>query len=325
MESRQVSVTVAIPTLDAGSDFERTLAAVRQQRLGEEIELLICDSGSSDRTVALARAHGAHVIEIPRESFSHGETRNLLMSRAQGAHVAFLTQDAVPASHDWLANLLRAFTLAAAVGLAFGPYIPGAKASPAVARELTAWFGSFSEDGPRIDVLEPTERDSPPRHFLGRLGFFTDVNGCVARAAWEHVPFRSVAYAEDHLLAQDMLRAGFAKVFVPDAPVIHSHEYSPAEWMRRSFDEARAIREIYDWAPGPQTVARNFRGSVMADWRSTRGAARGCGHKNGRHDFAQLADSVVHHGALAAGTFLAMHADWLPPSVIAKLSLEGRR
>ena len=60
-------VTVAIPTLNAGDRFRQTLAGVRAQRLDREFELLICDSGSSDDTVALARRHGARVITIPRE------------------------------------------------------------------------------------------------------------------------------------------------------------------------------------------------------------------------------------------------------------------
>ena len=54
--------------------------------------------------------------------------------------------------------------------------------------------------------------------------FFTDANGCVARDAWERVPFRGVAYAEDQLLARDMLAAGYVKVYRPDAAVIHSHD-----------------------------------------------------------------------------------------------------
>ena len=78
----QRSVTVAIPTLNAGPAFAETLAAVRAQRMDREFQVLICDSGSSDETLAIARAHDAQVVEIPRETFSHGGTRNLLMSRA---------------------------------------------------------------------------------------------------------------------------------------------------------------------------------------------------------------------------------------------------
>ena len=60
-----------------------------------------------------------------------------------------------------------------------------------------------------------------------------------------------------------MLRAGYAKVYVPDAAVIHSHEYSPGEWLRRSFDEARAVAEVYGFAlgrPGRRCAQRARRG-----------------------------------------------------------------
>jgi len=222
-------VSVAIPVRDGAAVLDQTLASVQAQTLapGSELELVVCDSGSRDGSAALARSYGAELIEIPPEGFSHGGTRNLLMERSGGDHVAFLTQDSVPADERWLARLLAGFELAGDVGLAFGPYRPRAEASPMVARELTDWFASFSPDGsPRLDRLEASERGIAPRALLGARGFFTDANGCVARAAWESVPFRAVAYAEDHVLAQDMLRAGYAKAYVPDAAVVHSHDYS---------------------------------------------------------------------------------------------------
>jgi glycosyltransferase involved in cell wall biosynthesis len=313
------SVTVAIPTLNAGPAFGQTLAAVRAQRVDRDMQLLICDSGSSDDTLAEARVHDADLIQIPRDTFSHGGTRNLLMAQARGDHVAFLTQDAVPASEDWLVSLLAAFELAPDVGLAFGPYRPRPGASVSVARELTSWFDSFSTRGPRIDALRAADRDAPPRHFLGHLGFFTDANGCVARAAWQQVPFRRIAYAEDQLLAQDMLRAGFAKVYVPDAAVIHSHEYSAWQWLRRSFDEARATREVYEYVPSGQVrdAARNLRGNVMADWRVA--------DASGLPRIQVAASALVHHGARTAGALLGARADRLPPRLVAQLSLEGRR
>jgi GT2 family glycosyltransferase len=312
------TVTVAIPTLNAGPEFARTLAAVRSQHIHDrDLELLICDSGSSDQTVALARSYGAEVIEIPPEQFSHGGTRNLLMSRSRGDHVAFLTQDAVPAATDWLSALIAAFALAPGVGLAFGPYRPRPEAGVSVARDLTSWFESFSDGGPRIDTLPPDARNAPPRHFMGHLGFFTDANGCVARAAWREVPFREVAYAEDHLLAQDMLRAGYAKVYVPGAAVIHSHDYSPGEWLRRSFDEARAVRAVYGFSLDGRSAIRNVRGGVSGDrrWAQEHGGGSGTG---------VLGASLLHHGVRAAGTFLGGRAERLPASVAARLSLEHR-
>ncbi len=317
----QPTVTIAIPTLDAGDEFAQTLQAISTQQLDREFELLVCDSGSSDGTVALARAHGARVLEIPPSSFSHGATRNLLVSQAHGAHVAFLTQDAVPAGPRWLAALLEGFEAAQDVGLVFGPYQARPGASLSVRRELDTWFHSLSADGrPRIDALAPDRRGIPAREFWGPLGYFTDANGCLSRAAWERAPFRTVAYAEDHLLAQDMLRAGFTKVYVPAAAVIHSHEYSASQWLRRSFDETRAITEVYgdSVTGGWREAARNLRGNVGADVR----LGRASGGRPGA--VTALRESLVHHGARTAGAMLGARASALPRALTARVSLERR-
>jgi rhamnosyltransferase len=316
-------VSVAIPTLNGGKCLERTLKAVSAQRLPStcSLEIVVCDSGSRDGTVASARRHGAEVIEIASEQFSHGGTRNLLMEHARGDHVAFLTQDAVPADDRWLANMLSGFSLADNVGLVFGPYRPRPGASPMVARELGDWFRSFSPDGqPRIDRLEPAERAVSARALMGPRAFFTDANGCIEREAWRSIPYRPVRYAEDHVLAVDMLRAGYAKVYLPSAPVIHSHEYSTWGWMRRAFDEARAMRDVYGWVPTPRASARNLRGKVMADWRWVRRTRAASAREQG----SVLIASLAHHGARAAGELLGSRAERLPTRMTATLSLEGR-
>lgn len=315
-------VTVAIPVRNGGWLLEQTLGAVFAQALPNRraLEVLVCDSGSTDGSAQLARSLGAEVFEIPAGEFSHGATRNLLMERAQGSHVAFLTQDAVPAGREWLAELLGAFDLGDDIALVSGPYVPRADASPMVARELTQWFNEFSTDGaPRVDRLTCEERARPAGSLLGRAGFFTDANGCVARAAWESVPFRRVSYAEDRALALDMLRAGYAKAFVPSAPVIHSHEYPLLGWLQRSFDEARALREVYGFTEpaAASRIALNVWGNVGADlrWASPRGIAP---------TVALLARSTLHHTARTVGRALGSRAPSLPPRVASMLSLERR-
>lgn len=315
-------VTVAIPVRNGAALLDRTLHAVREQRLadGRELEILVCDSGSEDDSVAIARRWGAEVISIEPAEFSHGGTRNLLMDRSRGEYVALLTQDSVPAGEGWLSGLLDGFGLAPDVGLVFGPYQPRPEASIMSARELVEWFASFSADGsPRVDRLAPEERDLPPVRLMGQRGFFTDANGCLSRAAWRRVPFRDVAYAEDHALAHDMLRAGFAKVFMPDAAVIHSHEYGPAEWLRRSFDEARGVREIYgvEAKRGLTWFLTNVWGLVRADLRFARELG-----VQGRPGVA--GHSLAHHGLRSIGTLLGERAGSLPAPVIRRLSLERR-
>ena len=315
-------VSVAIPVRNGEAVLEQTLAAVRAQRLDPptSVELLVCDSASHDRSVSIARSYDAAVIEIPVERFSHGGTRNLLMRQAQGEHVAFLTQDAVPADPGWLARLLDGFALAPDVGLVYGPYRPRDDASPMVARELTEWFQSFAPDGsPRIDRLDSSERTIATIELEGIRGFFTDANGCIARAAWEDVPFREVAYAEDRVLAMDMLRAGYAKVYAPRASVIHSHDYSLMGWLRRSFDEARALREVYG-----DVEATDLRRNALLIWGNVGADLRWARAQGGRHSPALIARSLAHHLARTAGALLGASAGSLPGSVVRRLSLERR-
>jgi rhamnosyltransferase len=315
-------VSVAIPVLNGGDALEQTLAAVRAQVLESQtsVELIVCDSGSRDGSVALSKAYGADVVEIAGQQFSHGETRNLLMRRAAGDHVAFLTQDAVPADQRWLSRLLEGFALAPDVALVYGPYRPRDDATPMVARELTEWFRSFALDGaPRIDRLSAPERTIPATFLEGIRGFFTDANGCIAQAAWEAVPFRPIPYAEDRALALDMLRAGYAKVYMPEAPVVHSHDYSAMDWLRRSFDEARAVRDVYGYVE-PADIRRN----VLMVWGKVGADLRWVRSRGGRRSPALVARSLSHHLLRNAGALLGARSTRLPEPMVRRLSLERR-
>jgi len=313
-------VTVAIPVRDGGELLARTLAAVARQTV--EHELLVCDSGSTDDSLALARSHDARVIEIPPREFNHGGTRNLLLAEAAGEHVALLTQDSEPADEHWLERLLEGFELARDVGIVYGPYIPRPRASPAVRWELEHWFSSLSPDGgPRVERLREDERALPAVALIGARGFFTDANACVSRAAWSEAPFRDVPYAEDRLLAIDMLRAGYAKAFVPGAAVLHSHDYAAGEQLRRSFDEWRGLREVYGWREpaSPVHLAGQLRGAL--------GQARRTALREGLSPArrrATLAAVSRHHVLRLAGALLGSRADRLPAGVRRRLSLEGR-
>jgi glycosyltransferase involved in cell wall biosynthesis len=285
-----MTVTVALPVRNGGALLGEVLAAVRAQRVDHE--LLVIDSGSTDGSADLARRHGARVVEIPHADFSHGGTRNRLMELASGDHVAFLTQDSVPAGPGWLAALLGGFALADDVALVFGPHLPRPDASPMVRRELDELFARFGEQ--RVDRGEAA---------VGPATFFSSANGAVARWAWERVPFRAVDYAEDQVLARDMLAAGLAKAYVPEAAVVHSHDLPPVQAFRRYFADFRALAEV-NGLREPLTaryIAARVRGDVAAD----RAFMRAEGEE------VQTLRSLAHHLARALGRSLGTNADRL--------------
>jgi glycosyltransferase involved in cell wall biosynthesis len=294
-------VTVAIPVRDGGPLLDEVLAAVRAQQVDVEIELLVCDSGSRDGSVEIAKRHGGEVFQIAPHEFSHGATRNELVRRASGSHVAFLTQDATPADDRWLERLLAGFAAGADVALTYGPYRARPDAPAPVRRELDRWFIAQAPNGRAATVrLENAERPVARSLIPQARMFFSDANGCVSRAAWEEVPFSDVAYAEDRLLAADLLAKGYAKVYVPEAAVIHSHRYPPVKHLRRCFDEWRALNEISGYV---EPV------SVVAVVEATR---------------ADGLRSLPHHATRAIGATLGSRAKRLPAGVRRRLSLEGR-
>lgn len=315
------AVTVAIPVRNGLPLLAGVLEALSCQTV--EHELLVCDSGSTDGSVELARRFGARVLQIPPKRFGHGATRNLLVERATGARVALLTQDAQPRDPDWLERLLGALDAAPDVALAYGPYVPREDAPLGVRLELEGWFDRLGRVGePRLERLSPQERIDPPlAELTGRRGFFTDANACIARSAWERVPFREVAYAEDRMLALDMMRAGYAKAYVPNAPVLHSHRFTLAQEVRRGFDEWCALREVYGFRE-PASVRR-----LARDLRGALGRARrelASGGAGPAEQATALTSVGVRHLARRAGALLGSRAGGLPEGVQRWLSLEGR-
>jgi O-antigen biosynthesis protein len=317
-------VTVAIPVLNGARYLDEVLAAVRAQEVDREVELLVWDSGSTDGSLEIAQRHGARVHRIATREFSHGGTRNRMAAMARGEHVAFLTQDATPASPRWLAALLEGFALADDVAAVFGPHLPRPDASHMIKSEMERHFAVWGKGGSEVD-LQRLDR-SPAgladyRRFPGRLTFLSDVNCAVARWALERVPYREVPYAEDQLLGRELIEAGYAKVFHPEAAVLHSHDYPPAVFFRRYFDEFRSLREVLDHVEpaGPVRTQYAIRGLVRADqrWLSARGV-------HGRALVRPLARSTRHHAIRMAGAIAGSRADRLPPLARRRLSLEGR-
>jgi rhamnosyltransferase len=107
-------------------------------------------------------------------------------------------------------------------------------------------------------------------------------------------------------------------VFTPDAAVIHSHEFSLGDWLRREFDEARAIYDVYRYAPplDPRVALMRFRGFVGADWRWA--------SAHGERSLSLLLRSTIHQLARTVGWALGGHAHRLPRAMVRRLSLEGR-
>ncbi|HST56316.1 MAG TPA: glycosyltransferase [Solirubrobacteraceae bacterium] len=311
------SVSVVIPVKDGERYLEELLSALAREGV-DAGETLVIDSGSRDRSLELVRAAGVRLIELQPHEFGHGRTRNLGAEQTSGELICFLTQDATPCA-GWLAAYRAAFALQPGIGAAFGPHLPRPDTSPMIARELTEFFAGFSPSGePRVQSAG-AGLDAGAN--AGEQTFLSNVNACYARACWEQVRFREIAYSEDQAFGADMLAAGWSKVYHPGAAVLHAHDYGALEFMRRYFDEYRGLREstghVEAFALGD--TLRHVRRAVSGDLRwmseqelSTAEKAR------------WTARAVAHHGGRRVSSALGSRSERVPAPLRRRLSLEGR-
>jgi O-antigen biosynthesis protein len=327
-----VSETSAVPSISVVipvKDGERYLEELLHALASEEVEqVLVIDSGSRDRSREIVRAAGVELLEIDPAEFGHGRTRNLGAERTGGELVCFLTQDATPVP-GWAAAYREAFALPERVGAAYGPHLPRADTSPMIARELTEFFAGFEAvrpDGDHAGGTRENGASASPAHApvtqrTGGPTFLSNVNACYARACWEEIRFREIAYSEDQAFGVDLLEAGWIKVYQPAAAVLHAHDYGALEFMRRYFDEYRGLHESTGHVEpfGVLATARQVRAEVAGDRRWA--AAQGLG---GAARARLTARSAMHHGGRRVFSALGSRAERLPAPVRGRLSLEGR-
>ena len=110
-------VSIVIPTKNAGDDFKRNLLSIKGQKRIRELEIIIVDNYSNDKTVQIALSFGCKIIKI--KNFSHSSSRNLGSKIATGDYIIFSVQDAYfahPYAFVKLINFIKKNGLAAASG-----------------------------------------------------------------------------------------------------------------------------------------------------------------------------------------------------------------
>jgi len=221
-------VALVIPTLNAAKHLDSLLPALQAQAF-QPRTVLVIDSSSTDDTADRFRAAGAEVVVIPRAQFDHGGTRQRAVNRLSPRIevIVFLTQDAVPADSETIGRIVGAFA-DPEVGVAYGRQLPhhGAGAIEAHARLFNY--------PPESVVLRPQDAVGAGI----KATFCSNSFAAYRRRALEMVggfPSGTI-FGEDATATGRMLLSGWAKAYVAEAQVHHSHSYGLGEEFRRYFD-----------------------------------------------------------------------------------------
>jgi len=226
-EINRNKVAIVIPTLNALRSLPGLMESLFKQDLQSD-ETLIIDSSSSDDTVALAEQSGCTVRVIPRDYFSHGKTRGEALEHLRDfQYIVFLSQDAVLYGNRSIASLIEEFN-DEGVGAAFGRQLPNGTTS-----HIEFHLRLFNY---------PEESSVRNGNDLGqgkmKLPFLSNSFAAYRLSALEDVGGfpDNVIMCEDMYVAAKMLLTGWKIAYNADARIFHSHNYSPIQYFKRSFD-----------------------------------------------------------------------------------------
>lgn len=222
-----INVSVVIRTKNEEQLIGRTLEMVfRQTR--RDVEVIVVDSRSTDRTLDIVKAFPVKLIEIPAESFTFGYALNVGCQAASGELVVLLSAHAVPCNECWMASLLEPFVdqdVAATWGSEHGWYDSLESLPHSLSRRISLCKDNF---GPHNGVWG-----------------FSASNAAIRLSRWRSIPFdERLPASEDKHWAWAQIKSGFKVVYVPEAAVYHTHRLSPWQVYRRAWREHWAVAEF---------------------------------------------------------------------------------
>lgn len=243
------TVSIVIPTLNAGEALVDVINALRQQDFPAS-EVIVIDSSSTDGTAQLAASLGCRTHTIARSEFNHGTTRNLGARMALGDIVVCLTQDALPANCSFLRELTRPIREGKAAA-AVGRQRPRPNASPTDAFHREFNYGPVSS----LRTLQDLPRLGVKAYFFSNVAAAYSVTEFWAAGGFPEGTVQN----EDMILCARLLRAGQTVAYVAEAEVWHSHDYTLRQQFERYFDIGAAMARSSDELPGAKAGGEGLR------------------------------------------------------------------
>jgi len=243
------SLWVVMRSRNDGWVVESTLKALRQQTLPHR--LLVMDNASTDGTREIAQRYADQLVDVPEGHYVPGRVLNQAMNLVDSPRVVFLNSDCTPQHADCLEELVRPFG-DPQVGAVYGRQLARPDCFPIYVR----------------DALQMYPEGAAPAWRAA----FSMASSAVRRSAWEQIPFREdLAYSEDIDWSQRLREAGHQIAYASASRVMHSHNYTLSQWLRRQRGEGKADAQMFSFTPWESSFLRYtllpFARACWKDWR----------------------------------------------------------
>lgn len=226
-----MKIDVIIPVYRPGKELFTLLDRLEEQTLAVH-RIILMNTGKEyfEELVQgrkLARDYpNVCVYHLEKKDFDHGGTRNEAVMHSQAEVFVAMTQDAMPVDEYLVERLVEG--LVPGVAAAYARQLPGPDSSEF---ERISRHFNYPEES-RVK----TQRDLPT---MGIKTFFCS-NVCAAyrRDVYDEMGgfTRHTIFNEDMIYAAGAVGAGYGIAYVAGAQVIHSHDYTNLQQLRRNFD-----------------------------------------------------------------------------------------
>ena len=218
-------ISIIIRTLNEEKHLPSLLSSIRSQKTNLTYEIVLIDSGSTDKTLEIAKTFKCKITHIEKANFSFGRSLNKGINFSNGKYLVFISGHCVPKDQNWLENLV----------------------SPIVDKKVEYTYGKqLGGDSSFWSEKQIYKKYFPDNRKLPQVGFFcNNANSAILLSTWKKYLFdEELTGLEDLELAKRLTNDGGKIGYIPEAAVYHFHNESWSQIRRRFEREAIALKKI---------------------------------------------------------------------------------
>ncbi|MEJ2006144.1 MAG: glycosyltransferase, partial [Cyclobacteriaceae bacterium] len=196
-----------------------------EQQTGVDYEILLVDSGSTDRTLDIAARYPVRIVRIDSSEFTFGRSLNRGITAARGKFIIIISAHCFPVYPDWLQQLLRPFQ-DEKVAVTYGRQRGGTSNHFSEHQFFRTYFPADSQP----DQGQP---------------FTHNANAAIRRSLWEqHNYNEELTGLEDLAWSSWAREQGYKIAYVAEAEIVHIHQETIRQVNNRYRREAIAMKQI---------------------------------------------------------------------------------
>ena len=217
--------SIIIRAFNEESHISRLLDGISHQSV-KDVQIILVDSGSTDRTVQIAKERGVEIVSIAPKEFTFGRSLNKGIAQAKAPIIVIASAHVYPVYPDWLSKMIEFFK-DPSIALVYGKQRGSESSQFSEQQIFVHWYGESTQN----------PQDHP---------FCNNANAAILKSLWEqHHYDEKLPGLEDLEWAKWANENHHRIAYCAEAEIIHVHGESSKGIQNRYLREGMAFKQIY--------------------------------------------------------------------------------